>query len=203
MIAPDRIDCGKWSKLDDMPVSLDTMASHMAALLEKLGLTRVDVVAHSMGNMAAVRFTRTFPDRVNKLVMYAPVGLERLSLLSRPAGAARAVDRAGGQLSGPAVPAATDHDLWADAAARTGAAFRRNRERAGKPRPNGRARCAASLKLLRDVGQPVVHELPLVDKPVLLMARHARSHRAGQAVRQAGGPRAHGTCRPRRAQESR
>src|SRR5258708_2654533 len=61
VIAPDQINFGKSSKLDDVPVSFDTMASHMAALLERLGLARVDVVAHSMGNMAAVPFTRTFP----------------------------------------------------------------------------------------------------------------------------------------------
>src|SRR3954452_9055212 len=51
-------------------------AEHTAALLDHLGVAQVDVVAHSMGNMAAVRFTRTFPQRVRKLVMYAPVGLE-------------------------------------------------------------------------------------------------------------------------------
>src|SRR3954466_12195515 len=76
VIAPDQINFGKSSKLDDVPVSFDVMAEHTAALLDHLGLAQADVVAHSMGNMAAVRFTRTFPQRVRKLVMYAPVGLE-------------------------------------------------------------------------------------------------------------------------------
>src|SRR5215207_5870585 len=76
VIAPDQINCGKSSKLDDAPVSFDAMAEHTATLLDHLGIAQVDVVAHSMGNMAAVRFTRTFPQRVRKLVMYAPVGLE-------------------------------------------------------------------------------------------------------------------------------
>src|SRR5919202_1028617 len=73
VIAPDQINFGKSSKLDDVPVSFDLMAEHTAALLDHLGIKEVDVVAHSMGNMAAVRFTRTVPQRVRKLVMYAPV----------------------------------------------------------------------------------------------------------------------------------
>src|SRR5215212_1744424 len=76
VIAPDQINFGKSSKLDDAPVSFDTMAEHTAKLLDHLGVAQVDVVAHSMGNMAAVRFARTDPQRVRKLVMYAPVGLE-------------------------------------------------------------------------------------------------------------------------------
>src|SRR3954464_9571905 len=76
VIAPDQINFGKSSKLDDVPVGFQTMAEHTAALLDHLGIAQVDVVAHSMGNMAAVRFPRTFPQRVRKLVMYAPVGLE-------------------------------------------------------------------------------------------------------------------------------
>jgi pimeloyl-ACP methyl ester carboxylesterase len=76
VIAPDQINFGKSSKLDDVPVSFDAMAEHTAALLDYLGIKDADVVAHSMGNMAAVRLTRTYPQRVRKLVMYAPVGLE-------------------------------------------------------------------------------------------------------------------------------
>jgi pimeloyl-ACP methyl ester carboxylesterase len=83
-VAPDQIGFGKSSKLDDAPISFDEMASHMAALLDRLGLVQVDVLAHSMGNMAAVRFTRTFADRVGKLIMYAPVGLEDYRLYVPP-----------------------------------------------------------------------------------------------------------------------
>src|SRR5215207_6079148 len=55
VLAPDQINFGKSSKLDDVPVSFDAMAEHTAALLDHLGIAQVDVVAHSMGNMAAVR----------------------------------------------------------------------------------------------------------------------------------------------------
>src|SRR3954466_11428479 len=83
VIAPDQINFGKSSKLEDVPVSFDVMAEHTAALLDHLGVAQADVVAHSMGNMAAVRFTRTFPQRVRKLVMYAPVGLDGMSVVLR------------------------------------------------------------------------------------------------------------------------
>jgi pimeloyl-ACP methyl ester carboxylesterase len=52
------------------------MVDHTAALLDHLQIQTVELIAHSMGNMAAARFTRTFPQRVNTLIMYAPVGLE-------------------------------------------------------------------------------------------------------------------------------
>src|SRR3954453_11480548 len=83
VLAPDQINFGKSSKLHDVPVSFDAMAEHTAALLGHLGIAQVDVVAHSMGNMAAVRFTRTYPQRVRKLVMYAPVGLDGMSVVLR------------------------------------------------------------------------------------------------------------------------
>src|SRR3954451_17331399 len=66
VIAPDQINFGKSSKLDDVPVSFDAMAEHTVALLDYLGIKDADVVAHSMGNMAAIPLTRTYPQRVRK-----------------------------------------------------------------------------------------------------------------------------------------
>src|SRR5215218_641760 len=84
VLAPDQINFGKSSKLDDVPVSFDAMAEHTAALLDHLGIKDADVLAHSMGNMAAVRLTRSFPQRVHKLVLYAPVGLEDYRFIVPP-----------------------------------------------------------------------------------------------------------------------
>jgi pimeloyl-ACP methyl ester carboxylesterase len=58
------------------PYTFDAMAADTVALLDSLGLARVDVVAHSMGGMLAVRLTRNAPTRVNSLVLEAPIGLE-------------------------------------------------------------------------------------------------------------------------------
>ena len=75
VVAPDQLGFGKSSK----PVfdyHFDDMAGTTAALLEKLQIAKVDVVGHSMGGMLAVRFTRNYPQKVDRLVLEAPIGLE-------------------------------------------------------------------------------------------------------------------------------
>ncbi len=84
VIAPDQLHFGKSSKPDDVPVSFDLMAAHTGALLDGLGIAKVHLIAHSMGNMAGVRFVRTFPAKVEKIVLYAPVGLEDYRLYVPP-----------------------------------------------------------------------------------------------------------------------
>lgn len=76
VVVPDQIHFGKSSKPDDLPANFDIMAAHTAALLDHLKIAQVDVIAHSMGGMVGSRFTRSYPDRVRKLVLSAPVGLE-------------------------------------------------------------------------------------------------------------------------------
>ena len=75
VVAPDQLGFGKSSK----PVfdyHFDDIAGTTAALLEKLQIAKVDVVGHSMGGMLAVRFTRNYPQKVDRLVLEAPIGLE-------------------------------------------------------------------------------------------------------------------------------
>jgi pimeloyl-ACP methyl ester carboxylesterase len=75
VVVPDQIDFGKSSKTF-APISFDFLARNTAALLDALQLNRVDIVAHSMGGMLAVRFARAYPERVNRLLLEAPIGLE-------------------------------------------------------------------------------------------------------------------------------
>jgi pimeloyl-ACP methyl ester carboxylesterase len=75
VVIPDQIDFGKSSKMV-APVSFDFLARNTVALLDSLQLQRVDVVAHSMGGMLAVRLARSYPERVNRLLLEAPIGLE-------------------------------------------------------------------------------------------------------------------------------
>jgi len=75
VVAPDQLGFGKSSK----PVfdyHFDDMAGTTAALLEKLQIEKLDVVGHSMGGMLAVRLTRNYPQKVDRLVLEAPIGLE-------------------------------------------------------------------------------------------------------------------------------
>ena len=169
VIAPDQINFGKSSKFDDVLVSFDTMASNMDALLQTLGIGQVDVIAHSMGNMAGVRFTRTFPQRVGKLVMYAPVGLEDYRFYVPPVPRERLL-KAESELSAPAYLKQLYDTYGLTLPPEKVQPFVDIRERmkGSAEWPRWVASYVASFYAMW--GQPVVHELPLVDKSVLLIA---------------------------------
>ena len=75
VIATDQIGFGKSSK-PYIPANLDQFARNNLALLDSLHIDKVDLIAHSMGGMVAVRFVRTYPEKVRRLVLEAPIGLE-------------------------------------------------------------------------------------------------------------------------------
>lgn len=75
VVVPDQLGFGRSAK-PDLPYSFDLLAANTAALLDALKLGTVDVVGHSMGGMLAIRFARTYPERVAHLVLEDPIGLE-------------------------------------------------------------------------------------------------------------------------------
>jgi pimeloyl-ACP methyl ester carboxylesterase len=76
VVVPDQIGFGKSSKPDDIHYSFDLLAQNTHALLDALKVGRVAIVGHSMGGMLAVHFARNYPERVTKLVLENPIGLE-------------------------------------------------------------------------------------------------------------------------------
>jgi len=168
VLAPDQINFGKSSKLDDAPVSFGTMAEHTAALLDHLGIKEADVVAHSMGNMAAVRFTRTFPQRVRKLVMYAPVGLEDYRFFVPPVPREQLIEQED-KLTGEAYlrQLITTYGLTLPPEQVQPFVDLRERLKGSAEWPRWVRSFVASYYAMW--GQPVVHDLPLVNKPVLFM----------------------------------
>jgi pimeloyl-ACP methyl ester carboxylesterase len=76
VIAPDQIGFGKSSKPRNYQFSFQALADNTDALLEELGVEKVDVVGHSMGGMLAVRFALGHPDRTERLALVNPIGLE-------------------------------------------------------------------------------------------------------------------------------
>jgi pimeloyl-ACP methyl ester carboxylesterase len=74
-IAPDQIGFGLSSK-PDVHYSFHLLAQLTARLLDALGAPSVVVVGHSMGGMLAARFALLYPDRVARLVLENPIGLE-------------------------------------------------------------------------------------------------------------------------------
>ncbi|RYG68720.1 alpha/beta hydrolase, partial [bacterium] len=75
VIVPDQIGFGKSSK-PGIPYSFDLLTTNTAKLLDSLKVGKVSVVGHSMGGMVAVKFARKYPQRVQKLVLENPIGLE-------------------------------------------------------------------------------------------------------------------------------
>src|ERR1700735_2534831 len=83
VVVPDQIGFGKSSKpLADL--HFDTLARNTVALLDHLQIAKADIVAHSMGGMVAVRIARAYPDRIQHLVLAAPIGLEDYRLYVPP-----------------------------------------------------------------------------------------------------------------------
>ena len=75
VIVPDQIGFGKSSK-PDIKYSFDGFVDNTATLLDELKIPKVIVVGHSMGGMLGVKFARELPNRVTKLVLENPIGLE-------------------------------------------------------------------------------------------------------------------------------
>ncbi len=78
VVVPDQIGFGKSSKPAG-EVHFETLARNTIALLDALQIPKADVVAHSLGGMLGVRIARAYPDRVQHLLLTAPIGLEDYS----------------------------------------------------------------------------------------------------------------------------
>ena len=74
VVVPDQIGFGRSSK-PIIPYNFNDMALNSRRLLEKLGVSKVSIVGHSMGGMLAARFAASFPDITEKAVIYDPIGL--------------------------------------------------------------------------------------------------------------------------------
>ena len=74
VIVPDQIGFGRSSK-PIMPYNFHDMALNSRKLLEKLGVTKTAIVGHSMGGMLTARFAASYPDIIERAVIYDPIGL--------------------------------------------------------------------------------------------------------------------------------
>ncbi len=76
VVMPDQIGFGKSSKPVQFQYTFQALASFTDGLLTSLGLPKFRLLGHSMGGMIAVRFSLMFPEKVEKLVLVNPLGLE-------------------------------------------------------------------------------------------------------------------------------
>lgn len=84
VIAPDQIGFGKSSKPEHFQFSFVQLAAHTRALLAARGVARSVVVGHSMGGMLAVRYALLYPEATERLVLLNPIGLEDYAALVPP-----------------------------------------------------------------------------------------------------------------------
>jgi pimeloyl-ACP methyl ester carboxylesterase len=84
VVAPDQIGYGRSSK-PIIPYNLNDMARNTRRILQSLKIDRAMVVGHSMGGMLATRFATQYPDLVERVVLYNPIGLVD-QRFTRPAG---------------------------------------------------------------------------------------------------------------------
>ena len=166
-VVPDQLGFGKSSK----PVgafTFDRMAADTVALLDALDLRRVDVVAHSMGGMLGVRLARNAPDRINSLLLEAPIGLEDYRFSVPPVPNETLLKREG-ELTAPAYrrQLMTTYALSLPESAIEPFVQVRERVKGAGEYPRWLQSFVNSYTMIW--GQPVVHEIPLVRAPTLFV----------------------------------
>ena len=72
----DQWGYGKTSKPQDVDHTLDFFVDGLASLLDSLRLDRVTLVGNSLGGAVALGLSLRNPDRVEKLILMAPGGIE-------------------------------------------------------------------------------------------------------------------------------
>ncbi|MDO9428822.1 MAG: alpha/beta hydrolase [Methylobacterium sp.] len=167
VVAPDQLGFGKSSKPVG-PFGFDTLAADTVALLDSLGLPRVDVVAHSMGGMLAVRLARTAPERINSLVLEAPIGLEDYRFTVPPVPTERLL-RIEGDVTADVYrqQLMTSYSLSLPDTAIAPFVSLRERVKGSGEYPRWLRSFVNSYQMIW--GQPVVHEIPLVRAPTLFV----------------------------------
>jgi len=76
VIIPDQIGFGKSSKPTDYQYSFAAFAHNTQGLISSLGINKTIVIGHSMGGMTASRLALSYPEKVEKLILVNPIGLE-------------------------------------------------------------------------------------------------------------------------------
>ncbi|MBB3603831.1 pimeloyl-ACP methyl ester carboxylesterase/DNA-binding CsgD family transcriptional regulator [Mycolicibacterium sp. BK556] len=77
LIRYDRLGVGMSDRtVDEADLTLDTEVAILHALLDEIGLDRVSLIGGSSGSCTAVAFAATYPERVERVVLYGsyPVG---------------------------------------------------------------------------------------------------------------------------------
>jgi 4,5:9,10-diseco-3-hydroxy-5,9,17-trioxoandrosta-1(10),2-diene-4-oate hydrolase len=70
--AIDLFNMGESERVPGLNAGLEATADRLAAYMEALGLDEADIAAHSHGGAVAMMFAARYPDRVRRLILFAP-----------------------------------------------------------------------------------------------------------------------------------
>ena len=156
------------------------MARHTALLLDQLGVERAHVVGHSMGGMLAARFARTYPTRVERLVLYAPIGLEDYRFYVPPVPTERLMEQERTLTAdGYRRQLVTNYALTIPPERVEPFVEMRERVRGSGEYERWLTAFVASYQMIW--GQPVVHEMPLIQQPTLFVMGERDRNAPGRA----------------------
>ena len=70
--AVDLFNMGESERVPGLDAGLEATADRVAACMDALGLDEADIAAHSHGGAVAMMFAARHPDRVRRLILFAP-----------------------------------------------------------------------------------------------------------------------------------
>jgi pimeloyl-ACP methyl ester carboxylesterase len=169
VVAPDQIGFCKSSKPARYQFSFEQLAANTQALLHSIGVQHAIIAGHSTGGMLAIRYALMYPGEVDQLVLVDPIGLEDWQAKGVPwtsidswyrderetdAAGIRAYERST-YYAGQWKP---EYERWVDMLA-------------GMYAGPGRDAVAWDSALIYDMifDQPVIHDLPRLQAPTLLI----------------------------------
>jgi pimeloyl-ACP methyl ester carboxylesterase len=167
VVVPDQIGFGKSSKPSG-ELHFDTLARNTIALLDHLQIAKADIVAHSLGGMLGVRIARAYPDRVQHLLLAAPIGLEDYRLYVPPTPTEKILENEDRLTAdGYRKQLETNYSLKLPPDQVTPFIDARFNIKASAEYPRWLRAFASSAQMI--YREPVAHEIPLVTLPTLFI----------------------------------
>jgi len=167
VVIPDQIGFGKSSK-PGSELHFDSLARNTIALMDHLQIAKFDIVAHSLGGMLGVRIARAFPDRIERLLLAAPIGLEDYRLYVPPTPAEKIMENEDKLTAdGYRQQLMTNYSLKLPPEQVTPFIDARFNIKGSAEYPRWLRAFVSSAQLI--YREPVVHEIPLITQPTLFI----------------------------------
>jgi pimeloyl-ACP methyl ester carboxylesterase len=182
VVVPDQVGFCASTKPAHYQYTFQQLAANTHALLDKLGVARATLVAHSTGGMIAARYALMYPQSVERLVLVNPIGLEDWKALGVPW---RSVDQWNARELKQSADAIRKYEQSTYYAGEWKPEYQRWVDMlAGLNAGSGHVAVAWNSALVYDMifTQPVFYELPQLAVPVSLMIGTADTTAIGSDI---------------------